>query len=42
MANTTKAIPQKKEAREKGPETPDAPLPLLDLSGAAVKKMKAT
>jgi hypothetical protein len=38
MANTTKAIPQKEEAREKGPETPDAPLLLLDLSGAAVKK----
>jgi hypothetical protein len=28
-----KAIPQKEEAREKGPETPDAPLLLLDLSG---------
>jgi RNA polymerase primary sigma factor len=27
------------EGRETGPETPDAPLPLLDLSGAAVKKM---
>src|SRR5271166_3058872 len=39
MANTTKAIPQKEEARDKGPETPDAPLLLLDLSGAAVKKM---
>ena len=39
MANKTKATPQKEEAREKGPETPDAPLPLLDLSGAAVKKM---
>ena len=38
MANKTKATPQKK-AREKGPETPDAPLPLLDLSGAAVTKM---
>jgi RNA polymerase primary sigma factor len=37
MANTTRAIPQKEEAREKGPETPDAPL--LDLSGAAVTKM---
>jgi hypothetical protein len=31
MANKTKATPQKEEAREKGPETPDAPLPLLDL-----------
>jgi len=39
MANKTKATPQKEEAREKGSETPDAPLPLLDLSGAAVKKM---
>jgi RNA polymerase primary sigma factor len=39
MANTTKAIPQKEEARDKGPETSDAPLPLLDLSDAAVKKM---
>ena len=39
MANKTKATPQKEEAPEKGPETPDAPLPLLDLSDAAVKKM---
>ena len=39
MANKTKATPRKEEAREKGPETPDAPLPLLDLSDAAVKKM---
>ena len=39
MANTTKAASQKEEARDKGPETPDAPLLLLDLSGAAVKKM---
>jgi len=39
MANKTKATPQTEEAREKGPETPDAPLPLLDLSGAAVTKM---
>jgi RNA polymerase primary sigma factor len=39
MANTTKAIPQKEEAREKGPETPDVPLPLLEFSDAAVKKM---
>jgi hypothetical protein len=37
MGNKTKATPE--EAREKGPETPDAPLPLLDLSGAAVTKM---
>ena len=34
MANTTKAIPQKEEARDKGPETSDAPLPLLDISQA--------
>ena len=39
MANKTKATPQKEEAREKGPETPDPPLPLLDLSNAAVMKM---
>jgi RNA polymerase primary sigma factor len=39
MANTTKAIPQKEEARDKGPETSDGPLPLLALSDAAVKKM---
>src|SRR5260370_33155091 len=39
MANKTKATSQKEEAREKGPETPDAPLPLLDLSDAAVTKM---
>ena len=39
MANKTKATPQTEEAREKGPETPDVPLPLLDLSDAAVTKM---
>ena len=39
MANKIKATPQKEEAREKGPETPDAALPLLDLSDAAVTKM---
>ena len=39
MANKTKATPQKEEAREKGSEPPDAPLPLLDLSDAAVTKM---
>jgi RNA polymerase primary sigma factor len=34
------AAPKEAEAPEKeGPETPDAPLPLLDLSDAAVKKM---
>jgi len=38
MANKTEATPQKEEAREKGLETPDAPLPLLDLSGGAVKQ----
>ncbi len=41
VANKAKAAPQKdNEAPEKeGSETPDAPLPLLDLSDAAVKKM---
>ena len=39
MANKTKATPQMEEAWEKGPATPDAPLPLLDLSDAAVTKM---
>ena len=39
MANKTKATPQKEEAREKGPETPDAALPLFDLSNAAATKM---
>ena len=39
MANKTKATPQKEEAREKGPETPDAPLPSLDLSDAAFTEM---
>jgi hypothetical protein len=39
MANKTKGTPQKEEAWEKGPATPDAPLPLLDLSDAAVTKM---
>jgi RNA polymerase primary sigma factor len=39
MANKIKATPQKEEAREKGPETPDTALPLLDLSDAAVTKM---
>ena len=38
MANKTKATPQKEEAREKGPEMLDAPLPLLDLSDAAIKQ----
>ena len=38
MANKTKATPQKEEAREQGPEIPDAPLPLLDLSDAAIKQ----
>src|ERR1700727_2791793 len=38
---TRKSAPSKEgETSEKdGPETPDAPLPLLDLSDAAVKKM---
>ena len=39
MANKTKGTPQKEEAWEKGPATPDAPLPLIDLSNAAVMKM---
>jgi RNA polymerase primary sigma factor len=39
MAHKTKATPRKEEAWEKGPATPDAPLPLLDLSDAAVTKM---
>jgi RNA polymerase primary sigma factor len=41
IAAKIKAMPQKEgEAPEKdAPETPDAPLPLLDLSDAAVKKM---
>ncbi len=41
VVSKAKAAPQKDgEAPEKeGPETPDAPLPLLDLSDAAVKKM---
>ena len=39
MANKTKATPQKEEARQKGPEIPDAALPLLDLSDAAVTKL---
>jgi RNA polymerase primary sigma factor len=41
VPNKAKAAPQKDtEAPEKEtPETPDAPLPLLDLSDAAVKKM---
>src|SRR4029078_391862 len=41
IAAKIKALPQKEgEAPEKdAPETPDAPLPLLDLSAAAVKKM---
>ena len=39
MANKTKGTPQQEETREKGPESPDAPLPLLDLSNAAVTMM---
>jgi RNA polymerase primary sigma factor len=41
MANTTKAIPQKEEAREKGSETPPD-RPLLDLSDAAVRELVRT
>jgi RNA polymerase primary sigma factor len=39
MENKTKATPQKEEALQKGPEIPDALLPLLDLSDAAVTKL---
>jgi len=39
MANKTKATAQQEETTEKGPETPDAPLLLLDLSNAAVTMM---
>jgi RNA polymerase primary sigma factor len=39
MANKTKATPQKEGAREKGPETPDARLSLLDRSDAAITKV---
>ena len=39
MTNKTKATPQRDEALQKGPEIPDAPLPLLDLSDAAVTKL---
>ncbi|MGO9399341.1 MAG: RNA polymerase sigma factor RpoD, partial [Xanthobacteraceae bacterium] len=40
VATQKSAAPKEGEAPEKdGPETPDAPLPLLDLSDAAVKKM---
>ena len=39
MKNKTKATPQKDEALQKGPEIPDAVLPLPDLSEAAVTKL---
>jgi len=39
MANKTKATPQEEEAREQVPEILDAPLPLLDLSDAAIKQV---
>jgi len=40
MANSTKATPQRDETPEKeASEAPDTPLPLLDLSGSAVKKL---
>ena len=40
MASKAKATQQKEEAPEKdAPETPDTPLPLLDLSDAGVRKM---
>ena len=40
MANKTKATPQKEEAREKGPETPDSALPFIDLSDAVTEMIK--
>ena len=39
MESKTKATPQKEEALQKGPEIPDAVLPLLDFSDAAVTKL---
>src|ERR1700760_1115462 len=40
VATQKSTAPKEGETPEKdGPETPDAPLPLLDLSDAAVKKM---
>src|SRR6266700_4199643 len=44
MATKTKATAQKEAVKEEtpekaAPETPDAPLPVLDLSDAAVKKL---
>src|SRR4030088_697863 len=44
MVTTTKATQKEKKVKEEtaekdAPETPDAPLPLLDLSDAAVKKL---
>src|SRR5215831_15778799 len=43
MANSTKATPQRDETPEKEASgAPDTPLPLLDLSGSAVKKLIRT
>src|SRR4030088_1256169 len=47
MASKTKAVQKDKEKKEEAPEkeaaeTPDTPLPLLDLSDAAVKKLIRT
>src|SRR5262249_22260789 len=43
MANSTKATPQQDETPEKEASgAPDTPLPLLDLSGSAVKKLIRT
>src|SRR4051794_26168594 len=40
MATKIKAVATKEEAPEKdAPDTPDSPLPLLDLTDAAVKRM---
>ena len=43
MASKTKTAQKEKEKEEapekEAPETPDTPLPLLDLSDAAVKKL---
>src|ERR1700680_3143504 len=45
MASKTKAAAKEKEkeaSEKEGAETPDTPLPLLDLSDAAVKKLIRT
>jgi RNA polymerase primary sigma factor len=42
MANSTEATPQQDGTEKEASETPDSPLPLLDLSDAAVKKLIRT